>query len=340
MRLRASLLALLASSVATVTLGAATGSQAAGGACGTATQTTVVGAYEAMARTIYQGERAGQEVSQDTGHVLASRALAAALAAGNSTAVLAATHALVYHRHWHIVRLRVLSRSGAVLADVGGPYVLAPVPGQISYRGKTVGAFLMSVQDDAGYAKLVQRFGGLPIEIYAAGKPVEGQQFPPSGAPALLPADGSPLSIGGVQYVAATYALKGFPNTVDRVLLAVPRVTAALEASSCLQVAAATYKVIAIHLAHHVPLPSNAGVFVGVDRAFDPAARIFVVSRSRLLASTDRTSAAPVLPLAGAATYLGQQWLVESFAPVSGVRVYLLYPAGQPVGATGPSGAS
>jgi len=77
-------------------------------------------------------------------------ALASAVASGNPAMVRAATHEIVYTPVWHIVRLRVLSTSGQLLADVGGPYVLAPLTGQISYQGKVVGSFVMSVQDDLG----------------------------------------------------------------------------------------------------------------------------------------------------------------------------------------------
>ena len=38
---------------------------------------------------------------------------------------------IVYHPFWHIVRLRVLDASGRVLADFGGPDVIAPVSGTL-----------------------------------------------------------------------------------------------------------------------------------------------------------------------------------------------------------------
>ena len=310
------------------------------GACGSATQATVTSDYRALAWTIYAGELAGPEVRQDTDHVLASRALASGLADGDSAAVLAATQKLVYHSRWHIVRLRVLSRSGSVVADVGGPYVLAPVVGGISYRGRTVGSFVMSVQDDAGYTKLVARYSGLPIEIYAGGQPVEGEDFPPGSVPSRVPANGSTLSVAGVQYVAATYAVRDFPSGHDRALLAVPLASAALEASSCVKVNAAVYTSIAVHVARRVPLPDDVGVFIGVDRGFDPSKLVFVLSTSGLLASSDGAAAPPGLPLVGTVTYLGRRWLVESFVPVPGLRIYLLYPEGQGSGTTGPSGTS
>jgi len=152
MTVPAALLALLAGLAAIMPAGG-TRSATSVAACGAATQASVVHDYRAMAAIIYEGELAGHEVKQDARHVRASRALAAGLADGDAAAVLAATEAVVYHPVWHIVRLRVSSPSGSVVADVGGPYVLAPVRGLIRYHGKTVGRYAMSVQDDAGYAK-------------------------------------------------------------------------------------------------------------------------------------------------------------------------------------------
>jgi len=317
----AAVLALLVSAVA-----AAGPARATGAACGAATQASVARDYRQMAWTVYQGELAGLEVREDAAHVRASRALAAGLATGDTAAVLAATHALVFHRHWHIVRLRVLSSTGRVLADIGGPYVLAPVLGHISYRGKTVGSFVMSVQDDAGYAKLVTRFSGLPIEIYAAGQPVEGESFPAGTVPAAPPANGSALALAGANYVALSYAVKAFPSGSDRVFVAVPRVTAGQQASSCFAVDAATSTSIASHLAKHVTLPADAGVFVAVDHEFTPSALVFVVSGSNVLASSSHLALPSRLPLAGQITFLGHQWLVKSFVPWPRLSVYLLYP--------------
>ena len=73
--------------------------------------------------------------------------------------------AIVYTPHWHIVRLRVMQGT-RVLADVGGPYVIAPVTGTLEQHGRTLGRYVMSVQDDTGYVKLVSRFIGVPVELY------------------------------------------------------------------------------------------------------------------------------------------------------------------------------
>ena len=67
------------------------------------------------------------------------QALLSALSAGDDAAVSAAVSAMVYTPHWHIVRLRVL-RAGHVIADVGRPYVIAPVTGTIRQHGRTLGS--------------------------------------------------------------------------------------------------------------------------------------------------------------------------------------------------------
>ena len=92
---------------------------------------------------------------------------------------------LVYHPIWHIVRLRVLDAAGHVLADIGGPYVIAPVPGVLRPDGRAIGSFVMSVQDDVGFTKLETHAVGDPIGIYyrrAASSPQLGARLPDGAA--------------------------------------------------------------------------------------------------------------------------------------------------------------
>ena len=60
-----------------------------------------------------------------------------------------------------------MTQGGKLLADVGGPYVLAPVRGVLRYHGRDRRRYVMSVQDDLGYVKLETRFIGLPL-VFAA----------------------------------------------------------------------------------------------------------------------------------------------------------------------------
>ena len=136
--------------------------------CGRASASTIAAVDATAAQGIYAGELSGSEVSADIAHVTGSQALLSALARNDRAAVYAAVRTIVYTPHWHIVRLRV-ARAGGVIADVGGPDVIAPVSGPLSFRGRTVGSYVMSVQDDAGYVKLVSRFIGVPIDLYRNG---------------------------------------------------------------------------------------------------------------------------------------------------------------------------
>ena len=53
-----------------------------------------------------------------------------------------------------------------MLADIGGPYVIAPVHGVLRLGGRVIGSFVMSVQDDVGFTKLESHAVGDPIGIY------------------------------------------------------------------------------------------------------------------------------------------------------------------------------
>jgi hypothetical protein len=72
----------------------------------------------------------------------------------------------------HIVRLRVFAapagaRAGTrLLADVGGPFVLAPVSGALTQGGRKIGSFVLSIQDDEGYLRLTRRLAGLRVLMY------------------------------------------------------------------------------------------------------------------------------------------------------------------------------
>ena len=152
-------------------------------ACGIGGATSTIAAVDrTAAQRIYNGELRSSEVTADLAHVEASKELLNALATSNEAAAYNAVHALVYTPHWHIVRLRVV-KNGHVLADVGGPYVIAPVSGTLRFKGKVVGSFIMSVQDDLGFLKLVTRFTGIPIDLYEHGALVMGTlQAAPSPA--------------------------------------------------------------------------------------------------------------------------------------------------------------
>src|ERR1017187_3416215 len=186
--------------------------QVSGVGCGASTLATISTVDAMVATNIYLGELGelgDVETMKDLDHVTGAADLLAAVAADNRSATQKAVKRIVYHSFWHIVRLRVLDTAGRVLADFGGPYVIAPVTGVLrSAGGVVVGGFVMSVQDDLGFAKLERRFVGDPIGIYVHGKRAveRGGRFPD-----LAPGEAS-VTLGGVVYSTVMRTYNAFPN--------------------------------------------------------------------------------------------------------------------------------
>jgi hypothetical protein len=78
----------------------------------------------------------------------------------------------------HVVRIRATTPSGALIGDVGGPRVLAPASRAVREHGRTVGRVTLSIQDDAGYVKLVQRFTGATVQLGTPRADFHVQAFP------------------------------------------------------------------------------------------------------------------------------------------------------------------
>jgi hypothetical protein len=290
-------------------------------ACGAATVATIAAVDNATANDIYANELAGIEVSFDSAQVTASTALSAAVAAEDPSAAHAAVSRLVFHPAWHIVRLRALDAAGRILADVGGPYVIAPVSGLLRFRGRVVGSYLMSVQDDTGYTKLETRYVGNPIAIYYEGRLVAERyasfgEVPPSGGEAAL---------GGVSYRVLRETYKAFPSaTLTAVILVAPP-PPSLQRQSCAQVRAGEFGRIAERFARlAVSLPQHYPGFARTVTLYT-GADVFVRDATTQLASTGGPGPATI-PSAGTVRYLGRSWLVFSFDPRPETRVYVLAP--------------
>jgi hypothetical protein len=302
-------------------------------ACGSAQATSTLAAVDTLtADDIYANELSGTEESFDVSQVTADTQLRAAVATGNAAAARAAVSALVYHPAWHIVRLRVFDATGAILADVGGPYVIAPVSGALVLDGRTVGGFVMSVQDDTGFTKLETRFVGDPIAIYVDGAVVAERHatFPPA-----LPA-GSSLELAGTSYRLLEQTYQAFPTAdLDGTLgagtlvaaIVVPPPDAATAALPCPLVRAGEFgriaerfAALAFALPYHYPgFARTVATFTGAD--------VFVRRGSVHLASSAGDGPAQI-PRSGEVTYEGRTWLVFSFEPLPGTTVYVLAPPG------------
>ena len=301
-----------------------TGSPAYAGpaaACGTAGVATVAAVDATAATDIYANELSGTEVSFDAAQVTGAADLLSAVAAGNRAAVLRAVTRIVYHPAWHIVRLRVIASSGQILADFGGPYVIAPVAGTLRLRGRGVGRFLMSVQDDTGYTKLETRFIGDPIGIYLAGKLVAERYAALPGAP---PAAAS-LTLAHVAYRVLDETYNAFPSGTLSAVILVPPAGSSLERQPCTQVRSGEFGRIAERIARLAP--TIAQHYTGFARTAHlyTGAEIFVRQGSRQIASS-AGAGPPSLPTSGTVSYEGRPWLVFSFQPQPSTRVYVLAP--------------
>jgi hypothetical protein len=291
-----------------------------GPACGTATGKTLAASAGLVATRIYKRELASTGVRADQSQVERNTPLLSALASGNRPAVKEAVTRLVFSGT-HIVRLRV-SQGGAVLADVGGPYILAPVGSSLRFQGRTVGSYLLSVQDDLGYVKLESRFIGLPLIVLQGSRriPLEGT-LP---GPASIPEQG-PVSYGGKSYEAFSFKATAFPSGPLRISLLIP-VPASLSATSCAQIKVSELGGIARRLWRRFAL-AQAPPLVFIHSVQSLIGGLgFVRSGSHQLAGSIQPG--PLrLPDGGTVKYRGVTYGVSSFAARSAgtpVRVSLL----------------
>jgi hypothetical protein len=289
--------------------------------CGAAAAEVLARTAGTVATRIYAGELSGFETQSDRSQVEHFAPLLAAVAGGERAAVNAAVNSLVFS-HTHVVRLRV-TRAGAVLADVGGPYILAPVGGTLRFRGRPVGRYLLSVQDDLGYVKLATRFIGAPIVLRTGSHtvPVEGVVAP---GPASIP-DHGPVSYRNTPYEAFSFNASAFPSGPLRIslLLALPR---SLAASTCAAIKNRELGRVAQRISRRFALaPGNFSAYIKVTRTLT-GGLIYIRSGSRQLAGSTQPGP-PRLPSEGPLTYRGASYEVSSFlarTSVGQVRIYQL----------------
>ncbi len=321
----AGVLAVLA--LALTACGASAQSTRASAACAGAAPGVLARAAGQVATRIYAGEVAGTETRSDRRQIETNGALLRALAAGRREALTRAVTTLVFS-HTHIVRLRI-ARGSTVLADVGGPFILAPVSGRLRLGGRTIGRYVFSVQDDLGYIKLESRFVGAPMVIRAGSRqiPVEGQL--PS-APRSIPSRG-PVQVAGVRYEAFSFAGAAFPSGPLRISLLVP-VPPGLAGKSCASIRSDELGRVARRISRRFSLsPANLPVYVKLAASLT-GGLLYVRSGSRQLAGSTRPGP-PRLPDSGSVSYRGASYTVYSFlAPstVGRVRVYQLSRAAAP----------
>ncbi len=288
--------------------------------CGVAAPEVLAKAAGEVATRIYGGELGGSETRSDQHQVESYEPLLSAVAGESTSAITAAVTSLVYS-HTHIVRLRVTT-GAKVLADVGGPYILAPVSGVLRLHGRTIAHYVLSVQDDLGYVKLVSRFLDVPLVMRVGTRqiPVEGMPVP---GPASIPTLG-PLTYRHVLYEAFSFNARSFPGGPLRISLLLP-VPKALSAKPCPAIKSAELGHAAQLIAGRFQLgATNFSTYVKFTSTLTHGL-LYVRAGSRQLAGSSRGPAK--LPDSGAVRYRHRHYEVFSFlAPssIGQVRVYQL----------------
>jgi len=188
--------------------------------CGASTQDTLVNTLSRVAALIYAGE-GGPHALLQVHRAQQDSALLAAVAARNPVAARQAVVGLVYD-HSHIVRLRVLAAGGHLLADVGGPYVLAPVRAPLRLHGRRIGELVLSIQDDEGYLRLARRLVGLDVLMY-----MSSSTHPTLVKNSLGPDPGEVPASGLYHYRGHTFRVftldaRSFPSGPLRILVLIP----------------------------------------------------------------------------------------------------------------------
>jgi hypothetical protein len=181
--------------------------------CGPTEQDTVVNTISRVATLIYLGE-AGHRALAQVERVQHDPALLRAVSRRDPAATGRAIMALL---NQHIVRLRV-SGGGRLLSDVGGPFVLAPVRASLSLGGRTIGSFVLSIQDDEGYLRLAKRLAGLDVLMYMGSQLVKNSVGPSPGTP---PAGGS-YHYRGHTFRVFTLHATAFPSGPLRIAVLIP----------------------------------------------------------------------------------------------------------------------
>jgi hypothetical protein len=292
--------------------------------CGRAAPETLAQSVGWVAKQIYYGEVSSSRTAADRHQVESYAPLLRALARDQQAATKAAVTKLVYS-HTHIVRLRVI-RGSKLLADVGGPYVLAPLGGTLRLHGRVVGRYLLSVQDDLGYVKIETHFIGAPLVLRAGVKavPVEGLLVP---GPAVIPEHG-PVTYRHVIYQAYSFNASAFPSGPLRISVLVP-LPAALAQESCTVIRNSELALVARRVFGRLAL-SHVSFSTGIQLVGTLTRGLFYVrAGSRQLAGS--TGPGPArLPASGSVRYRGVSYEVFSFRDASSagsVRIYALFAA-------------
>jgi hypothetical protein len=301
----------------------------AGPPCAATTAQTLVSIDGNVAERIYRDELVGtgtiadQHQVEENGPLLKALARVSALLKGKGAgdraireagnAVTEAVHQLVYS-HTHIVRLRVL-QGGKLLADIGGPYIIAPVGGNLFFHGRLVGTYLLSVQDDLGFVGLERRLVGVPLILHVGVMRVPLQGTIKTGS-TVIPNRGA-VVIEGTRFQAYSFNAKAFPTGLVRISLLLP-----IRRGSALSCSAVKVAEVG-RIAHLIWLRfvldgSSTSNFVTFAQSHTGALTYLRRGARQIAGSTQPGPA--VLPDSGTVRYRGVTYGVTSFAAQTSIK--------------------
>ncbi len=276
--------------------------------CASSAAATLANTLGDVGTRIYDSERTRNgSAAVAIRSVTSSLALARAVAASDPVAARAAVTSIVFN-HLHIVRLRV-THDGRVLSDVGGPFVLAPISGEIRLHGRLVGRYVLSIQDDVGYVKLAGRLAGLQVVMRSGGRQIVSSLSP---APGSIPRQGT-LTFGGLTYVTHTIDAVAFPSGPLQIYLLARRPSPPFTSRTCFQIKVAALGNVGVYVSRRFVLSdSSYGSYILVTQGLTHAL-VFVRNGSRQLAGSVRPAPA-LLPDSGMVRFRGLSYGVFSFS--------------------------
>jgi hypothetical protein len=182
--------------------------------CGMTAADTRASTIGLVGRNLIYAETKGASAQMALRHAAKTPAFRRAIASASPAAVRAAIIGFFRDSRFHIVRVRAWKGSHLV-TDVGGPFVISPATATIP----GVGRFMLSVQDDTGYIKLIHRFTGADVVLHAGTQTVPGSNlFPgPPYARGL-----TTVTYRGHTYRAYGFSAPAFPSGSLHVSLLVP----------------------------------------------------------------------------------------------------------------------
>ena len=275
--------------------------------CASSADGTLADTLGGVGARIYDSERTRNgSAAVAIRSVTSSSALARAVSAGDPGAARAAVTSIVFN-HLHIVRLRVI-HDGRVLSDVGGPFVLAPISGNLRLHGRLVGRYVLSIQDDVGYVKLAGRLAGLQVVMRSGGHQVMSSLSP---TPRSIPRQG-PLTFGGVTYVTHTIDAATFLGGPLQIYLLARRPSPPFASRTCFQIKVAALGNVGVYVSRRFVLSNSSyGSYISVAQGLTHAL-VFVRDGSRQLAGSVR-SAPAFLPDSGTVSFRSLPYGVFSF---------------------------